>query len=215
MHSRLAQIALALVLPAFACGTTDGDEHDTEHDDHGHDDDGHGHGDEIHIVTVVELTFTPSGGGDAIVARFSDPDGDGGMSGTADPISLAPMTSYQVDLEFLNELEEPTEDITVQIADEAEQHLVMFGGTAPYGNVYGDVETDYAMNLVGEDMPVGLTNTITTDAAGAGTFRVMLRHLPELNGSPQKTAGLDQQSADDSGLPGDVDADVTFDLTVE
>ena len=31
------------------------------------------------LITTVRLTFTPAGGGTAIVAEFDDPDGDGGV----------------------------------------------------------------------------------------------------------------------------------------
>ena len=79
---------------------------------------------------------------------------------------------------------------------------------------YADVESDYGPNA-GDDLPVGLTNTITANAAGTGDFSVMLRHLPELNGEAQKVAGLAEDFAAGEALPGDPDVDITFSLTVQ
>jgi hypothetical protein len=179
------------------------------------DDHGHGHDHETEVITTIELTFTPDGGAEPIVAKFQDLDGDGGESGTSDPIDLLAGSTYTLTIRFLNESDEPVEDITEEVEAEAEEHMIFFGGDAPVMHAYADTEADYGDNAVDEDLPVGLANTITTDAAGTGSFRVMLRHLPELNGEPQKTADLAQAFADGETLPGDVDADVSFELTVE
>ncbi len=82
-------------------------------------------------------------------------------------------------------------------------------------HAYADLESDYGDNAVGEDLPVGLANTITTGTAGEGQLRVVLRHLPELNGEPQKSADLPAQLAAGADLPGSVDVDVTFELVVQ
>ena len=63
-----------------------GADHDDGHDDHG----------ETEVLSTVELTFTPEGGGEPLVAKFEDPDGDGGVSGTADSITLAASTTYSL-----------------------------------------------------------------------------------------------------------------------
>ena len=204
---------------------TDGHD-DHGHDDHGHDDHGHDHG-ETEIITTVTLTFTPQGGGDPVTAAFSDPDGDGGMSGSADPITLAAGTTYDMTVAFTNELVDPAEDITAEIEEEAEDHQLFVTGDAVDGpatgsadaalvtHAYADVESDYGSNDVGDDLPVGLANTIEATTAGTGTFSVRLQHLPESNGTPVKTAGLAEALAMDEALPGDVDVSVSFDLTVE
>jgi hypothetical protein len=190
-------------------------------------DDGMGTDDhENEQVTRVELTFTPDGGGAAVVAAFNDEDGDGGMSGTTDPITLAQDTTYTLTLAFANQLVDPVEDITAEIEEEAEEHQVLVYGDAVVGpattnasalltHAYADVESDHGGNAVGEDLPVGLVNTITTMAAGEGELRVMLRHLPDLDAQPVKTAGLAESFAAGDDLPGDVDADVEFDVSVQ
>jgi hypothetical protein len=132
------------------------------------------------IISRVELTFTPEGGGTPLVFEFTDPDGDGGMSGTADRIELAAGTTYALSVRFENGLVDPPEDLTVEIEAEAEEHFVFVLGDSPtlLTHAYADLESDYGMNAIGEDLPVGLRNTITTDAAGSGELRIVLRHLP-------------------------------------
>ncbi len=190
-------------------------------------DDGSDGGDESEVITTVRLTFTPPGGGAAVTAAFTDPDGDGGVSGSSDPIALVLGTTYDLDLEFLDELQDPPEDITAEIEREAEAHQVFITGsavegpattsdpTAPVLQSYADLESNYGANEVGDDLPVGLANTITARTAGTGRLTITLRHMPELNGQPQKTAGLAQMLASGASLPGQVDAAVDFELTVQ
>ncbi len=179
------------------------------------------------IITSVVLTFTAQGA-EPIVAAFRDLDGEGGESGMADTITLAASTEYALSVEFLNELETPAEDIGLEVAEEAEEHQVFFYGASVTGpgatggtlltHAYADAESTYGQNGVGEDLPVGLQNTITTAAAGEGELegelQVMLRHLPELNGAPQKSSDLAALLASGGALPGDADANVRFELSV-
>jgi hypothetical protein len=201
--------ALAAALVAAAC--------------EGHDP-GHDHDHENEVISRVELIFTPTGGGAPLVFAFDDPDGDGGVSGSADTIELAAGVEYTLAVRFQNSLVDPPEDLTDEIKGEAEDHLVFVVGdvagpaasapTALVTHAYADVESDYGENAVGEDLPVGLIHTITGSAAGEGKLRVILRHLPEVNGQPQKTADLPADLAAGRDLPGSVDADVSFDLVV-
>ncbi|WAS91879.1 hypothetical protein [Nannocystis punicea] len=203
--------ALLAALAAVAC------------EDHGHDDD-HDHDHENEVISRVELTFTPTAGGAPLVFAFDDPDGDGGASGTAERIELASGVEYTLAVRFQNSLVDPPEDITAEIEAEAEDHFVFVVGdvagpgssppTALVTHAYADVESDYGTNAVGEDLPVGLVNTITGNTAGTGKFRLILRHLPEVNEQPQKTGELPADLAAGRDLPGSVDADVSFDLVV-
>ena len=210
---RLRPVSLLAACALFACTPLAEDEHGDEHDEHGDEHGDHDH--ETEVISRVQLTFTPGDGGDAVVAAFSDPDGDGGMSGSAEPIELMAGVSYSLSVELINDLEDPAEDITEEIRAEAEEHLVLMaeeGGLLTIA--YDDLESDYGTNAVGDDLPVGLMTTVDAGAAGSSNLRVMLRHLPELNGEPQKTADLPDLFASGGDLPGDVDVDVTFELTV-
>lgn len=207
---------------------TEGDtehHHESEGDDHGHESEGDDH-EHTELITTITLTFTPESG-ETVTASFSDPDGDGGASGTSDPIVLAPNTTYTMTVALLNELEEPAEDVTEEIREEAEEHQFLVYGASVTGpgsagdglvtHAYADVESDYGDNAVGDDLPVGIANTITTTDASTmdGELRLMLRHVPELNGSPQKAAGLAEAFAEGGDPPGETDVDVGFVLTVE
>lgn len=190
--------------------------------DEGSDD---GHGEETEVITTVTLTFTPQGGA-PIVASFRDPDGNGGMSGTTDPIALAAATTYTMSVAFLDELQSPAASITDEIEAEAEEHQIFVYGSAVTGpamadtaaaivqHAYTDRESDYGADA-GDDLPVGLQNTMTTRAAGTGEIAILLRHLPELNATPQKVPDLAADLAAGEPLPGEVDAMVTFMLTVQ
>lgn len=199
--------ALCVAISAGACG-----------------DDGDGHSHDNEVISLVELTFTPTGGGTPLVFEFTDPDGDGGVSGMADPIDLAAGVEYTLGVRFVNTLAEPAEDLTEEVKEEAEDHLVFILGdvsgpasmasTVLVTHAYADKESDYTTNAVGDDLPVGIRSTITTKDPGEGQLRVMLRHLPELNGAPQKSGDLPRELAEGKDLPGSPDVDVSFDLVV-
>lgn len=211
--SEIRSLALALAVAGGlgACGDGAGG------DDHGQED-------ENEVISRVELTFTPTGGGAPRVFAFTDPDGDGGVSGMADTVELAAGVEYDLAVRFINSIADPPSDISEEIEAEAEDHLVFVTGDvsgpasssspALVTHAYADSESDYGENAVGDDLPVGLANTITAGAAGEGELRIILRHLPPLNDQPQKTAELPADLAEGRDLPGSVDADITFELVV-
>lgn len=187
--------------------------------------DPHGDGNESEVISRVALTFTPTAGGEARVFEFSDPDGDGGISGMADVITLSAGIEYTLSITLENSLADPPVDIAAEVADEAEDHMIFIvgdvagpaslAGASLVMHAYADRESDYGANEVGDDLPLGLENTITATMAGEGTFRVILRHLPPVNDQPQKSADLPMDLAEGRELPGSVDVDVSFALTVE
>lgn len=199
----LCRIALFLPVAAVAaCGAANPDEANEEE-----------------VITTVVLTFTPDGGGDAVEASWADPENDG--SPVIDAIALAADTTYGLAVSFLNELEEPAEDITVEVAEEDDEHQVFVFGSAVEGPATGTnaeaVVTHAYDDADAEGNPVGLANTITATATGSGELRVALRHLPAEDGTAVKVAGLAEDLATDGidALPGATDVDVSFDLTVE
>ncbi len=190
--------ASTLTFALAACG----EDHDHHHD----------HGDEQELITSLQLAFAPPGRGPSIIARFSDPDGPGGAEPTVEqPAPLTASSTYTLTLSLLDESVDPPVEVTEEIRAEAEEHQVFFSGTAVDAAVrvvYLDRESEYVMGQAGEDLPVGLRSTVFTLAPGSGTFRVVLAHLPALDGQPVKRAGV---TAGD----GDADLDVTFQLTVQ
>ncbi len=171
-------------------------------------------GDEQEVLTTVELTFTPQGGGDEIVALFSDPDGDGGEEPTTTNPNLATSTTYDVSVRLLNETVPETDEdynIGAEVAEEAEEHQLFYTGSAIDGGLltwmYEDVESDYTTNT-GDDLPLGLRLTMTTDVAGSGELTVTLQHQPSVNDVDVKTSSSVIND-------GETDISVTFDVTVE
>jgi hypothetical protein len=156
------------------------------------------------VITTVILKFTPASGS-AIEAKFDDPDGDGGNPPTVDPIALA-AGSYGLTVRFQNGFESPPEEITDEVRDEQNFHLVLFTGDAPLMQTYKDMDDN--------GLPVGLSSDVTA-SAGSGKLIVTLRHMPpEL---PPVKAADTVMMAKMNGVEtigGATDAQVEFDVTV-
>lgn len=162
------------------------------------------------LITAVTLDFVPMGGGSTITASFNDADGDGGDPPVIDPITLTAGTTYTTAVRFFNGLETPPEDITVEVADESDEHQVFFSGTA-----IGGALTHSYLDMDANGLPIGLSNRFVA-ARGTGTLIVTLRHLPPVNGTAVKTADLaaQVQTGGLASIGGSSDASVTFMATV-
>ncbi len=182
------------------------------------EDDGHGHShDDNEVITTVTLTFTPDAGGSDLVFTWADPEDDG------DPVIddiVLPSGDYALSVGFLNELEDPAEDITEEIADEDDAHQVFFTGSGIEGPATGTnasaVITHSYADADANGNPVGLDNDISTIAAGTGELLVTLRHMPPEDGNDVKTstAAEDVASGGFAAIGGDNDAEVTFPIEV-
>lgn len=171
------------------------------------------------LITKATLTFTPAGGGPAVVATATDPDGEGVQDIEVDgPIDLDADQTYVLTIELINELADPSEaeyNITEEVEEEGDEHQFFFSWTNnvfsdPAGNGNIDNGTD-AVNYTGapnstdeNDRPLGLTTTWTSSVdPSAGSFRVLLKHQPDL-----------KSDTSDSNT-GDTDVDLTFTINVE
>ncbi len=198
--SFIARRALPLCLVAVGCS------------------DGGGSLNEQEVFTTVSLTFTPVGGGTPVVAAFKDADGDGGNPPTVDPIALVVGKQYATTVTFLNELEVPAADISLEVKDEADQHQLFFTGTAvngPASNQPGAALTHTYTDMDINGLPLGLANNFAT-VAGTGALTVTLRHLPPLNGNAVKIAGLADtvKASGFAAIGGETDVSVNFTVTV-
>lgn len=164
---------------------------------------------EEEIITDVILTFTPEGGGAAVVASAQDPDGEGSEDlEIMNEISLAVNTTYSLTLSLENSIE--GESISEEVEEEAAEHMFFFAWTSglfadPEGNGNIDNRAD-AVNYVDFDensQPVGLETTWSTGDAATGTFRVVLKHQPDI------------KSATSTATNGESDVDLVWDITVE
>lgn len=150
--------------------------------------------DENELITTVSLEFTEQGTTTPRVFTFRDVDGQGGQAPTLDNITLKANATYTLNVKMLDESKSPATDITKEIKEEDDEHLLVFTTTpaSVLTYTYGDKDA--------KNLPVGLTGSARTGAAGTGKLRVQLRHQP---GTKDGTPG-----------PGSDDVNVEFNLTV-
>lgn len=165
------------------------------------------------LITKATLTFTPAGGGTSITVSATDPDGEGVQDIQVDgAINLAANTTYTLTLALINELAEPSSpeyNIADEVEEEGDEHMFFYGWTGDvFSNPTGNGNMDSRADVVNyEDSdnngyPIGLTTSWTTGATSTGTFRLVLKHQPDL-----KTSTSDVNA-------GETDLDIEFDINV-
>lgn len=150
---------------------------------------------EEEVITTLKLSFVdPEGVEPGVTAVFRDPDGEGGSGPDLfDTIRLAPNTTYNVSLVLLNETTTPHTDISAEVKDEGDEHLLCF---TPSGVDLAILRTDSDGTY-----EIGLESEWATGSAGNGSVQVVLKHQPgSKNGSCE---------------PGETDVDVTFRTEIE
>lgn len=110
---------------------------------------------------------------------------------------LRPNASYTVQVYFLDETKSPADNITTEIKDRGNYHLVCFSPAS--GLNLSVTATD--RDTHSPALPIGLNNLFTTLGGSSGNLNVQLHHQPDL-----KTG--------DCSL-GSVDADVNFTVTID
>lgn len=149
------------------------------------------------LITTVIVQLTPSAPGTPTVTlRYFDEDGIGAI----DPVVTVsgPLNSdveYTGEVQFLNESENPAEDITEEIVEEANDHLVC------YSVAGADLEIE-SVDSDDNARPIGLTTLWSSTSASAGTVTLTLRHQPGT-----KTGVCPG--------PGDTDVEVAFPITIQ
>jgi hypothetical protein len=133
-------------------------------------------------------------------------------------VSLANNATYTLTVKFLNRLEMPEEDITVEVRDEGFQHQLFFTGTAVNGPATDNPNAPLTQSYADMDMnglPLGLTNTIMAKT-GTGTMTVTLRHMPPEE-PPMKAAdsAMKVKTSGFDAIGGSTDAQVDFAVTVQ
>lgn len=209
LHFSLMMALCFSSLSLVACSDDDGDSVEAPEDENDNE-----------VITTVQLTFTPTAGGDTVSATWLDADGDGGGDPVIDPIKLAADTDYTVDIVLTNELASPAEDITAEVEEEGAEHQLFFAGDdiqSPNDTVdanlaafeYGDVDED--------GLPIGLLMDITTGSAGSSELQVILRHMPLVDGEAVKVEDLEDLFIESgtTNLPGNSDFDINFEFEVE
>lgn len=155
---------------------------------------------EEEVITTLNYTLTPTGGGTAVQFTFTDLDGDGGNDPVITSGTITSGVTYSGSIELLNEQESPAEDITEEVEEEDLEHQFFFqSGLSGLTIAYADQDS--------EGNPLGVASTLTASTAGSGTFTIILRHEP--NKSASGVSGGDITNAG-----GETDIEVTFDVTV-
>ena len=195
---------VALIALAVVTGCTDV-EHDHDHD-HDHE-----------VITSVVLTFAAQNSDEIVEAQWAE--GEDGGDPMVDAISLTDGEAYDLSITVWNDLEDPREEITPEILEEALEHQIFFFGSAvagPAGEADDAFVTHAYADTDAEGNPIGLENTMTADEIGSGVMTVLLRHMPFLDGNSVKTSTLAEDFAASgvSALPGDSDFSIDFDLEV-
>jgi hypothetical protein len=157
---------------------------------------------EEEVITTMQLTFVPVGGGTTVMYKFDDPDGPGGANPTTDQITLMPNKTYNVTIQLLNKTANPVEDITTEVAAEAQAHRFYYEPSS------GSNITVSNLNNDGNGVPLGITSTWTTTAVATGTINVTLRHYP---GNPPNKAANDPVNSPKSST----DIEVSFNTRIQ
>jgi hypothetical protein len=128
---------------------------------------------EEEVITTMTVTLIPQGGGDIVTLKTQDLDGDGPTQPVvtvSGPIALN--TTYDGSVEFLNELEDPAEDITEEVLEEDDEHQVFY-------TLSNDVGTVSYTDSDGDGNPIGVRfEYVSGSSATTGGFVVTLRHEP-------------------------------------
>jgi hypothetical protein len=146
---------------------------------------------EPEVITSLIITFTDSANASNIItAKFIDNDGDGGNQPTTfDSIQLKSNTTYYTSLALFNGI--LNEEITSEIAEEANDHLVIFKATGINLNIFISDSDNNSPPL-----PIGLKSKWHTGIAGNGAVEIILKHQPGIK--------------DGTEAPGDTDVDLIF-----
>ncbi|AII51678.1 MULTISPECIES: hypothetical protein [Hymenobacter] len=188
MHNPLLSkslLALLIAAPLFSACSNDDDDPTPDEDNE--------------QITTLTYTLTPQGGGTPVSITYRDLDGDGGAAATISPATLvlAPGTTYTGAVTLLDETKTPAENITAEVQQEADEHLLVF---TPSGVNLTITRTDRDS----KNLEIGLATRAVAGAANTagttGSLKIALRHQPG--------------TKDGSATPGDTDVEVTFPTAV-
>jgi hypothetical protein len=165
------------------------------------------------LITEVTLTFTPVDGGNPVVIKATDPDGEGVQDIFVDgSIELEAGKTYSMSVTLTNGLAQPSDpeyDLTEEVREEGDEHILFYSWTNNvFFNPEGDGNFDNRndpLNYEDEDengLPVGLETSWTAGSQSSGDLRVVLKHQPDL------------KSASSGASEGETDLDITFPINV-
>ena len=183
MSTLRSMLLLVTVLPFSQCNTEDPEPENEEE-----------------LITTLEMTFSPVGGGDDVVFSLVDMDGPGEDEPVYTNGTLAANTTYNVSIEVRNDVE--GENITTEIEEEDEEHQFFFETSV---SLFLEFSYEDADN---NGDPIGLSTIFYAQEPSNGTLTVTLRH------EPNKSAD-GARNGDPSNAGGETDIQATFDVVIE
>lgn len=159
MKKNVFLLAIAASLTFVACNSDDDNTPDPVNEEE--------------LVTTLILTLTPDGGGQTVTFTSQDLDGDGpGAPELSIAGELTANTTYSGTIIFLNESEDPAENITIEVIQEADEHQVFYipGGGLNLTPTYLDGD--------GNGNPLGVLMGFETGEGSFGNLTIVLRHEP-------------------------------------
>jgi len=155
---------------------------------------------EEEVITTLNYFLDPVGGGLSVPLTFRDLDGDGGDPPVVSMGALQANTTYNTEIQVLNEQVDPFDVITGEIEEEAVDHQFFFQTNIP-GITFSYTDQD------DNGAPLGLAAQVVTGDVGSGTITVTLRHEPN-----KSAAGVSDGNIENAG--GETDIEVTFSVNV-
>lgn len=158
---------------------------------------------EEEIITTVRVELTAVGGGSTVVLQSQDLDGDGPDA----PVittegTIVASTTYSGSIQFLNELDTPAEDITLEVLEEDDEHQVFYEFTGNSNSTIAYNDSDPNGN------PIGVIFSFNSGSESANnTITVTLRHEPN-----KDAAGVSDGLIANAGGETDVAVTFTFDV---
>ena len=143
------------------------------------------------VITTVVVHLTGAGGFDQEFT-WEDKESDG--SPVIDAIELPADGTYDCHIHFFDRSGTNNEDITAEVEEESDVHLVIYKVTGANNTIVVD-DTDV------NGKPIGLETTWTTGASSTGSLQILLKHSPD-------------KDAADPSITGETDVDVTFPVTI-
>ena len=126
---------------------------------------------EEEVITTMTVTLVNhQNGNDVVTMQTQDLDGDGPnepVVTVSGPLSAG--TSYSGSIQWLNEMEDPAEDITEEILEEDDEHQVFFSAS-------GVVMEFVYMDFDGDGNPLGTQFVLAPISQGDGSLTITLVH---------------------------------------
>lgn len=154
------------------------------------------------LITTLNLNFRNTETGETVVFKLFDEDGNGPKAPVYTNPTLSPDASYVVEVEVLNELANPTEEITAEILEEGDAHQFFYQISNGLDLEFAYDDTDV------NNFPIGLRALFFTGVESSGTMTVTLKHEPDKESEGAKDGLIDN-------VGGETDIQAIFNVIIE